>query len=180
MHLYPHEFKNSMNYNIVDSKLNLLGSLMLEHWLTMGCYRPDTGKSGMRITQIGKTDKLSREAPVITCLLRSALPRSAPLNVCLLLMEQIPNINTKFRSPGKLMPWSKFLYKQNLRYFKSTTDIMCGILFVYMKRHHKVLCRALTENWRILFPLSTPVSRCQPLLDDGRWTILIFVSLHSQ
>ena len=38
----------------------------------MGCYRPDTGKSGMRITQIGKTNKLSREAPVIICLLRSA------------------------------------------------------------------------------------------------------------
>ena len=75
--------------------------------LTIGCYRPDTGKSGMKITQIGKTDKLSREAPVITCLLRSALPRSAPLNVCLLLMEQIPtNINTKFRSPDKHIPWS--------------------------------------------------------------------------
>ena len=149
--------------------------------LTMGCYRPDTGKSGMRITQIGKTDKLSREAPVITCLLRSALPRSAPLSVCLLLKEQIPNINTKFRSPCKLMPWSKFLYNQNLRYFKSTTDIMCGRLSTwFMKKHLKVLCLHLTENWRILSPLSTPVSRCQPLLDDGRWTILIFVSLHWQ
>ena len=61
----------------------------------MGCYRPDTGKSGMRITQIGKTEKLSREAPVIICLLRSAQVR--PLNECLLLMEQIPNINTKFK-----------------------------------------------------------------------------------
>ena len=28
---YPHEFKNSMNFNIVDSELNVVGSLMLEH-----------------------------------------------------------------------------------------------------------------------------------------------------
>ena len=131
-----------MNFNIVDSELNVVGSLMLEHWLTLGCYRPDTGKSGMRITQIGKTDKLSREAPVITCLLRSALPRSAPLNVCLLLMEQIPNINTKFRSPDKLIPWS--LQTEPYVHWFPDTYIFLNLLH----RYHEWQIICLHCTWR--------------------------------